>query len=760
MNFLSPQLAALAAAIAVPTLVILYFLKLRRRDVEVSTTLLWKKSIQDLQANAPFQKLRKNILLFLQLLALLAALLALGQPFLKGTDLRGRKIVILIDRSASMSVRDESEGAGTREPVTRLEEARRQALKLVESMKEPTLTAQLMREPQRGDEAMVIAFDSTAEVRQRFTSDKAELRRAIEAITPTDAPTSVNEALRLARAQSPQRVHVDRDGTVKVIEGQTAGEPLTLHLFSDGRLPDADRSLVAPEDTFVYHRVGSPRTANVGITSVRASRSFENPSELTIFVGVQSSAREPREVEIELVDEQGAKGLKRATVGAATVQAEATQEGAAPADPNAKPAQKLTPGVGGVVFTLTRAEGMLAEVRLRDAQGLTPEGAEVFAADKRAWAVVPPAKQLAVLLVSPGSLFLRDALEGLPLARFEVIGEAEYRQRVLSGASGRLEEFDVIVLDRVAPPLRSTLTGGASGGAGGGASGADRPSTGLPAGRYLMLGALPGMSEPAGTKLPPLQIVDRGEKKEPSAFIDWRRDHPALRSVSLDPTVIAQPRVVEAASGAVVLARSDVGPAIVEVADEFARAIVVPWNVTESTWPLEIGFPVFVGQAVRYLGGEAASGSGQDRAVTPGATLTTRVPGGVQGVRLEGPPDVVLASRASEPNRVDLQPAADGTVVYGPVPRIGLYAVSWQGPATAMDSRRGDRATRVFAANLSDGAESVVEASEEVSLANQVIRAEEQRADEGDRRLWPWLVLAGLVVVLLEWWVYNRKVRI
>jgi hypothetical protein len=751
MNFLSLQLAAIAAAIAVPTLVILYFLKLRRRDVDVSTTLLWKKSIQDLQANAPFQKLRKNILLFLQLLALLAALLALGQPFLKGTDLRGRKIVILIDRSASMSVRDESAGGSS--GVARLDAAREQALKLVESMKEPTLTAQLMREPQRGDEAMVIAFDSTAEVRQRFTSDKAELRRAIEAITPTDAPTSVNEALRLARAQSPQRVHVDRDGTVKVIEGQTAGEPLTLHMFSDGRLPDADRSLVAPEDTFVYHRVGQPATANVGITSVRASRSFENPSELTIFVGLQSSARTEREVEVELVDEQGAKGLKRTKVSPATLQTEAAQEGSAPADPNAKPAQKLTPGVGGVVFTLTRAEGMLAEVRLRDPQGLTSEGTEVFEADKRAWAVVPPAKQLAVLLVTPGSMFLRDALEGLPLARFEVIAEAEYRQRVLAGASGRLEEFDVIVLDRVAPPLRSTLTGSAS-------SPTDRPSTGLPTGRYLMLGALPGMGEPAGTKLPPLQIVDQGEKKDPSAFIDWRRDHPALRSISLDPTVIVQPRAVEAASGAVVLARSDVGPAILEIADEFARAIVVPWSLNESTFPLEIGFPVFVGQAVRYLGGEAASGSGQDRVVTPGSTLTTRVPGGVQGVRLEGPPDVALAARSADPNRVDLQPAADGTVVYGPVPRIGLYAVSWTGPATAMDAKRGDRATRVFAANLADSAESVVEASEEVSLANQVVRAEEQRADEGDRRLWPWLVLAGLAVVMLEWWVYNRKVRI
>ena len=48
MSWLTPGLAAIAAAIAVPTLLILYFLKLRRRDVEVSSTLLWKRTVQDM----------------------------------------------------------------------------------------------------------------------------------------------------------------------------------------------------------------------------------------------------------------------------------------------------------------------------------------------------------------------------------------------------------------------------------------------------------------------------------------------------------------------------------------------------------------------------------------------------------------------------------------------------------------------------------------------------------------------------------------
>src|SRR3954462_3338341 len=100
-NFLSPLTGIIAAAIAVPALLVLYFLKLRRREMPVSSTLLWKKAIQDLQVNAPFQKLRRNLLLLLQMLLLLLLVLALSRPVANYSPGAGQSTVIIIDRSAS-----------------------------------------------------------------------------------------------------------------------------------------------------------------------------------------------------------------------------------------------------------------------------------------------------------------------------------------------------------------------------------------------------------------------------------------------------------------------------------------------------------------------------------------------------------------------------------------------------------------------------------------------------------------------------------
>ena len=83
-HFLNLWPAAIGLGIAVPAVVILYFLKLKRKGLVVSSTLLWRRVLEDLRVNAPFQRLKANLLLLLQLLILLALALALSRPFIPG----------------------------------------------------------------------------------------------------------------------------------------------------------------------------------------------------------------------------------------------------------------------------------------------------------------------------------------------------------------------------------------------------------------------------------------------------------------------------------------------------------------------------------------------------------------------------------------------------------------------------------------------------------------------------------------------------
>src|SRR2546421_81119 len=126
MSFFNP-LYLLAAIPIAGLIVLMYILKLRRRDVVVSSTFLWQQVIRDVQANAPFQKLRKNLLLLLQLITILLLVLVIARPFWRGKGIGGRSVVIVIDTSASMGAKDVR--------PSRLEEAKKEALKVVNEMR-------------------------------------------------------------------------------------------------------------------------------------------------------------------------------------------------------------------------------------------------------------------------------------------------------------------------------------------------------------------------------------------------------------------------------------------------------------------------------------------------------------------------------------------------------------------------------------------------------------------------------------------------
>src|SRR5690606_22311173 len=102
LSFLASPFLWIPFFALLPLVVMLYLLKLKRRRVIMPSTLLWRRSVQDLIANSPFQKLRNNLLLWLQLLLLALLILAFGRPVMKLQDLGGMTVIFLIDHSASM----------------------------------------------------------------------------------------------------------------------------------------------------------------------------------------------------------------------------------------------------------------------------------------------------------------------------------------------------------------------------------------------------------------------------------------------------------------------------------------------------------------------------------------------------------------------------------------------------------------------------------------------------------------------------------
>ncbi len=65
-----------------PLIVLLYFLKLKRQPLEVPSTYLWTKAIEDLHVNSIWQRLRQSLLLFCS--CCLIALVRAGCCFAQG----------------------------------------------------------------------------------------------------------------------------------------------------------------------------------------------------------------------------------------------------------------------------------------------------------------------------------------------------------------------------------------------------------------------------------------------------------------------------------------------------------------------------------------------------------------------------------------------------------------------------------------------------------------------------------------------------
>ena len=182
MQFLNP--AAFYLFGFVPIVVALHFLRLRRYTHRVPSIMLWRSTDEDRRANVPFQRLRKLLLLILQLLFLLLVTLSAARPALRRPGFMPGRAILIIDNSASM--------LATELGQTRLALAKQTALKHIEHVS--------------AEGGMMLMLTNAAAVQEAFTTDIAKLQRAIENIPQSEAPRDLRPVFDAAThyAASPQ----------------------------------------------------------------------------------------------------------------------------------------------------------------------------------------------------------------------------------------------------------------------------------------------------------------------------------------------------------------------------------------------------------------------------------------------------------------------------------------------------------------------------------------------------------------------------
>ncbi len=261
-------------AIVPPAIVLLYFLKLKRLPLEVPSTFLWARTVEDLHVNSIWQRLRQNLLLFLQLLLILLIILSLIRPGWEGTTSVDQRAIFVVDTSASMSATDVD--------GTRLDEAKRRV-------------AAMIKEMDSGDVAMIISVSDDANVEQPFTDNQNLLLRKLNAIKQTNHRSDIEQALRYAAGLANPGRTANDPGDTQVAQAM----PATLYIYSDGRFPKFKNFFLGnlePE----FYPIGSAEADNLAVGSFRIDRNPEKLDQIQAFARVDNFGAEDTDAEVLL----------------------------------------------------------------------------------------------------------------------------------------------------------------------------------------------------------------------------------------------------------------------------------------------------------------------------------------------------------------------------------------------------------------------------------------------------------------------------
>lgn len=694
MQFVSPLSAwqwAILAAIPAGILA-LYFLKLRRRPVQVSSTLLWRRSLEDLHVNSLFQRLRRNLLLFLQLLAVGLAMFALAGPRMRGFNTPGQRYILLIDNSASMSATDVN--------PSRLVQAQREAEKTIDNM-------------QRGDLAMIVAFSDRARVVSNYTGNKTLLRQRLRSITPSQATTNLKDALNVASGLA----NPSSDLAARALpQGQIAVNtmiPPRLMIYTDGGFPDVSGFSVGnllPEVVVIGPPIPPTTTAkpnadapppnppsdNIAIVALQSASNPEIPGQFQVFGRIHNYRSEPTTLEARLLRHN------LANPSAAPTLIDAVALDLAPQAERA------------FQFDLEDNGAAALEVRIDPDDALD--------VDDRAYTVFGTPRKAQVLLASSGNRYLLDFLQAPSMADLVDLVAVTPEQLASEPVSREITagRYDLIIYDGIAPATP-------------------------PEANALYFGALP-----------PGNAFGTPRSVETPIILDWNATHPLLRYVrDLSLVRIAKATVVDIPTGAVPLIESDSGPLAFATPRAGYTDVIIGFKLMDgknfnTDWQVRTSYPLFLLNVVQALGNlREASAEAIHR---PGDAMTLRADSQTESLDLRGP--------SGQTERLDR--SVQGTFLVNSTERLGLYRASWPPnreqflAVNLFDTRESNLAPRGIAPEGTppDQAENYL-----IKIGNTAVKGVAQ-AQPTLKEWWKPLAIAVLGILLLEWYIYNRRVYV
>jgi len=247
-------------------------------------------------------------------------------------------------------------------------------------------------------------------------------------------------------------------------------------------------------------------------------------------------------------------------------------------------------------------------------------------------------------------------------------------------------------------------------------------------------------------RVPPVAGWSQGPKTIRPIVIDTDRVHPLMQYIEMGDVLIVEGTPLKTPTGGSALIDADIGPVYCVAPREGFEDAALGFEILgpddqgkvepKTDWVIRRSFPVFAMNVVRYLGGLARGG--ELSSVKPGRPMVLRTESLVDRITVQRP----------DGRRSEVLRQAQNQFVITNTDQLGIYSV-FEG--------RNAKPTRQFAVNLFDSRESDLRPRPKIELGHEEVQGS-GGLEPARKELWRWLLAAGLVVLVFEWYIYNRRV--